>query len=336
VNLPAWVVLRLLGVRIVMRLGTAPDRTPFYRRLWKYVMNPLVDEFVVNSRFTQKEVLENGISAGKVRHIYNAVPTRSASATVQPQKFANRIIYVGQIIPEKGVDLLLDAVKLLVRRGHSNVHLDCVGQMDGWESPTYRGYRQSLREKAAEPDLQGRVSFLGVREDVPELLSRATVHCCPSRPEQRESFGNVNVEAKAAGIPSVVFPTGALPEIVTHCADGWVCTDCSAEALADGIEYFLKCPERAEAAGIAAKASLKQFSRGPFAKAWLSVLSCLNADEQSPWPTGFYGIPRKNDDAEDSFGERRSLVCGVSDTSKRSTCDSGTELLEQAIVARLQ
>src|SRR5690606_13581172 len=57
VNLPTLILLRLVGVRVVMRLGTAPDTTPFYRRMWKYIIDPLVDEFVGNSQFTQDQLL---------------------------------------------------------------------------------------------------------------------------------------------------------------------------------------------------------------------------------------------------------------------------------------
>ena len=51
-----------------------------------------------------------------------------------------RVIFVGQIIPEKGLDLLLDAVAILRARG-VDATLDVVGEMDGWEAPSYRGHR---------------------------------------------------------------------------------------------------------------------------------------------------------------------------------------------------
>jgi glycosyltransferase involved in cell wall biosynthesis len=103
---------------------------------------------------------------------------------------------------------------------------------------------------------------------VPALLANAGVHCCPSLEQQREGFGLVNIEAKQAGIPSVVFPTGALPELITHAEDGWICSEVDAQALAAGLEYFLQDPTRIEQAGNAARASVEQFSRDRFADAW--------------------------------------------------------------------
>jgi glycosyltransferase involved in cell wall biosynthesis len=269
-NAPALAVLRLFGVRVVLRLGNAPEPAPFYRRLWRWSIDPVVDRFVCNSRFTQRELLAHGISPRKVLQIYNTVPTRDGVAQVSGGRDPRKLIYVGQVIPEKGLDVLLDAVGILVGAGH-DVRLDVVGDMEGWVSGTYTGYREKVRERAAAPDLAGRVSFLGHREDVPDLLAGAGVHCCPSQPAQREGFGVVNIEAKQAGIPSVVFPTGALPELIAHGTDGWMCASPTAAALAEGIEYFLADPDRLDRAGRAARASLEPFNRERFTEAWWRV-----------------------------------------------------------------
>jgi glycosyltransferase involved in cell wall biosynthesis len=229
-----------------------------------------VDSFVCNSRFTQRELLAHGISPRKTLQIYNAVPTRDGFVHRSAARDPRKLIYVGQVIPDKGLDVLLDAVGILVGRGH-DVRLDVAGDMEGWVSHSYTGYREKVRHRAAAPDLAGRVSFLGHREDVPDLLAGAGVHCCPSLPAIREGFGVVNIEAKQAGIPSVVFPTGALPEIIVHGVDGWVCASATAAALAEGIEHFLADPDRLERAGRAARAYLEPFSRERFAEAWWRV-----------------------------------------------------------------
>jgi glycosyltransferase involved in cell wall biosynthesis len=99
----------------------------------------------------------------------------------------------------------------------------------------------------------------------------SAVHCCPSTPEIREAFGLVAVEAKEAGIPSVVFRSGAMPELVGHKIDGWVCDEVSGAALAEGIEYFITDIDRTSSAGKAAHLSLQRFSREKFASGWLDV-----------------------------------------------------------------
>ena len=269
-NVLALLWLRARGVRVIARLGNAPARGRFYRLLWRHVVDPFVDLFVSNSDFTRRELLALQIRADKVQTIPNMPARRATPWNADGPHEPGRIIFVGQIIPEKGLDVLLDAVALLRARS-LKATLDVVGVMDGWESPAYRGHRAALRQRAARADLDGAVSFLGWREDVPALMSRASVHCCPSRLEQREAFGNVVLEAKMSGIPSVVTMSGDLPELVRHRHTGWVCPEVTADALAEGLEYFLSRPDDLSRAGLAALASAGEYSEERFADAWSAV-----------------------------------------------------------------
>lgn len=270
-NAPALALLRAAGVRVVFRLDNAPEPGAFYGRLWRGIVTPLVDRFVANSRFTLGALLAHGIPAAKALMIYNCPPRRPHDPAAPGPRDDGRVMYVGQVIPGKGLDLLLEAVGILVARG-LDVRLDVVGEMGGWEPPGWRGYQEQVLARAREPGLDGRVRFLGDRDDVPALLAGAAVHCCPSRPEIRESFGVVIVEAKEAGVPSVVCPSGALAEVVSHGVDGWVCAAASPEALAEGLGYFLVDPERARKAGTAARASLDRFSPARFASGWWDLI----------------------------------------------------------------
>lgn len=279
-NAPGLVILRILGVKVVMRLGNAPAPGHFYRRLWNWGIDRLVDEFVCNSQFTEKELLACGVPRRKVSYVYNTVPSRAGLNSNGSAHDWRKVIFVGQLIPEKGAHVLLDAVGLLATKG-LDLKLDVVGDIAGWEAPRSAGYRQSLVKRASEPDLAGRVNFLGYREDVHALLAQAGIHCCPSQPEAREGFGVVVLEAKMAGIPSVVTSTGALPELIRHGEDGWICTDISVLALAEGIEKFLLDPAVAREAGEAASASLERFGRERFEEQWLEVFAQRHKLEKS-------------------------------------------------------
>jgi glycosyltransferase involved in cell wall biosynthesis len=285
-NWPVLVALRAAGVPVIFRLGDPPDDGAFYRRLWRWVLSPAVTEFVTNSQYSAREVLRTGISARKVRVIANTPPRRAPIAMAGPKR-SNSVIYVGQMIPPKGFDVLLEAVGLLVARGH-DVVLDAVGDIDGWEPEGWVGYRAGLRARAALPDLAGRVRFLGVREDVPSLMAAAAVHCCPSRQEKRESTGGVTIEAKYAGLPSVVTPYGGLPEHIDHMRNGWIAREDTPEALAEGIEYFLTNPAHRQAAAAAARASAAEYSYERFAAAWLALFGmaadAARAAEIAPEP----------------------------------------------------
>ena len=271
-NAPALWWLRLRGVRTIARLGNAPLGGRFNRRLWRFAIDPFVDHYVANSNFTRDELLAHGIRSDKVRTIVNMAPRRTAAWDPDASRIPGRLIFVGQIIPEKGLDLLLDALAIVRGRG-IDASLDVVGDIDGWEAPAHRGHRAALRARAAGADLGGAVTFLGYREDVPQLMGRASLHCCPSRPEQREAFGNVVVEAKASGVPSIVTPSGDLPDLVRHKVDGWVCAAADARSIADGIEHFFSRPDALAAAGRAARASSASYGEDRFASAWAAVFA---------------------------------------------------------------
>lgn len=268
-NAPALVLHRLRGIPVLLRVGNAPERKLLHRRLWRWVIAPLVDALICNSRYSRDTLLEFGVPARKVGMIYNTLPARSARADPHAAKDPGRIIYVGQIIPEKGVHLLLDAVGLLVERG-LDPRLDVVGLMDGWEHPAYRGYWARLRTRAAEADLAKRVRFLGFREDAPDLMRASGVHCCPS---ELEGFGTVNLEAKYAGIPSVVTPAGGVPELFRHREDGWICEEVTPEALAEGLAWFLTDARRLERASKAARESSRAFDPERNRALWWSVFA---------------------------------------------------------------
>jgi glycosyltransferase involved in cell wall biosynthesis len=268
---PALWLLRRCGTRVVLRLGNPPEEGRFYRFVWRRLIDPCVDAYVANSGFTCRALLAHGIDPARTRVIYNTVPNRDQEWRTR-HPVPGRVIYVGQVIPPKGVDMLVEAIARL-RSDGLDATLDVVGDIDGWESPGYQGYRASIRARAAQPDLAGAIRFLGVREDVPDLLAAASVHCLPSRAEQKEGFGVVVLEAKRAGIPSVVTSGGAMPELIRHCTDGWICSDFTAEAIAEGLAYFLRAPDRAQQAGEAAAASERAFSRDRFADLWSRVFS---------------------------------------------------------------
>jgi glycosyltransferase involved in cell wall biosynthesis len=271
-NFPALLWLRLRGVCVIARLGTAPPPGRFYRQLWRWAIDPVVDRFVANSPFTRRELVAHGIDSEKIETIENVAPRRDGAPAAAVARIPGRVIFVGQVIPEKGLDLLLDALGQVRSRG-VDATLDVVGTVDGWEAPNYRGHQAAIRERAARADVAGAVQFLGFSEDVPALLNRASIHCCPSRPEQREGFGIVVLEAKLSGLPSVVTPSGNLPDMIDHGRDGWSCPRADADAIAEGLLAFLTQPDLLAAAGVAARASAERYNDRRFASAWARVFA---------------------------------------------------------------
>jgi glycosyltransferase involved in cell wall biosynthesis len=111
------------------------------------------------------------------------------------------LIAVGQLIPEKGIDVLLNAMVRLP----AHVVLWIVG--GGPEE-------HALRTLVDRLGLQQRVVFFGVQRLIEPFLRAADIFVCPS--VWAEAAGLVNIEAQATGLPVIASRIGGIPE---HVAD---------------------------------------------------------------------------------------------------------------------
>ncbi len=275
-NAPALVLLRLLGVRTVLRMGNAPAPGRFYQLLWRWVINPPVHWFIGNSRYVIRELIARGVPARKARYVPNHLYRDDVPDFTQPRD-PWRVLFVGQLIREKGAHLLLDAIAMLRARGVSAT-CDVIGDLRAWEPEA--GYIDDLQARAAQPDLAGHVRFLGRRDDVLAQMCGAAVLAAPSLPEMYEGMPAVVIEAKAARLPTVAFAVGPFPELIEHERTGCIVSRVDAAALADGLGFFLGNPARQHDAGLAAEASGLEFSRARFETNILETLGLIPAVDE--------------------------------------------------------
>ncbi|QTN31339.1 glycosyltransferase family 4 protein [Akkermansiaceae bacterium] len=88
------------------------------------------------------------------------------------------------------------------------------GLVAGDTHPKKKAYLGELREKLAELGMQDRVTFLGHRSDVREVMAVSDVVCALS--QQPESFGRTVLEAMALGKPVLGYDCGGVGELLTH------------------------------------------------------------------------------------------------------------------------
>ena len=268
--LPALLLTR---TPVVYRLGDVPtEHHALYRILWRRFIIPRVSRFVCVSEYVRERLLETGAPAEKTTVIYSHPPARpdgAAGPTLKP--FAGRtVLFVGQIAPHKGVDRLVEAAVSLCRE-RADVRFLVAGLVTR-QNPFALG----LIGKVQAAGLSERIRFLGYVEDVPGLLTAANLHVCPS--VCAEALSNTVVEAKQAGVPSVVFPSGGLPELIAQGEDGWICEAKTAESLRAGIERFLAMPEaELKTAGEAARDSMARLgiTEEAFADQWAAVYGIM-------------------------------------------------------------
>ncbi|HNV85777.1 MAG TPA: lipopolysaccharide heptosyltransferase II, partial [Candidatus Omnitrophota bacterium] len=104
------------------------------------------------------------------------------------------------------------------------------------------GYRAELDRLVARFGLQGRICFLGRRNDIPEILRKADVLALTT--SVQEGFGRVLIEAGARGTPVVSTRVGGVTEIIEHEKDGILVPSGDDEALARAFVDLWQHPEK--------------------------------------------------------------------------------------------
>lgn len=166
------------------------------------------------------ELLHN-LGRGDVERIPNGITGADfAAARAEYDKVPGRILFVGRLEPQKGVDTLLQACTQL----SGECHLRIVGD----------GSQRTFLENSA-PD---GVAFVGrVSPDViAREFAQAEIFCGLSR---SEALGNVFIEAQAAGCAVVATRVGGIPDIVDEIL---VPVD-DADAAAHALQTLLDQPE---------------------------------------------------------------------------------------------
>jgi glycosyltransferase involved in cell wall biosynthesis len=103
----------------------------------------------------------------------------------------------------------------------------------------------------------GRINFLGWRNDIDEIMPLFDIFVLPSL---NEGMGRVLVEAMAAGKPIVASNVGGIPDLVKHDHNGLLVPPGDEKALAAAIRQLINYPEKAKMMGQRGQQLCHQFS----------------------------------------------------------------------------
>jgi glycosyltransferase involved in cell wall biosynthesis len=129
-----------------------------------------------------------------------------------------------------------------------------------------------LRELVAQTGLADRVHFLGMRQDVPEILRSLDVAVMSSDFEGTPLFA---LECMAAGTPLVATRVGGLPDLIDDGHTGTLVPPRDPAALSAAIDELISDPERREAVAAAARERAKEFSIDRIAERFASLYESL-------------------------------------------------------------
>ena len=167
------------------------------------------------------------------------VATDLFSPTGNGARQPNRLLFVGRLNAQKGIEMLLRAIAVATHKPT----LDVVG--DGPDE-------ERLKALATELEIDSRVRWIGAlpQQQLTEYYRSATALVVPS---VNEGLGLVAVEAQLCETPVIAFDSGGLSDVVSNQRTGILVEDISASALAAAIDSLLASPDRGAAMGAAGR-----------------------------------------------------------------------------------
>ena len=201
--------------------------------------------YLANSQFMKDELIMNGIEAKRI-NVVHPVPSALSSPDFHPMGHDREILYVGQVIRGKGVDLLLKSLAHIKGNWHANI----VG--DG-------NHMTECKQLASRLGIESKVSFKGrvPHEQLDDFYKAARVVVVPSR--WPEPFGMVGIEAMARGRPVVAFDNGGISDWLRHETNGILISKGNTQSMAVAIGMFLENRNMAEQMGLNGVATVRKF-----------------------------------------------------------------------------
>jgi glycosyltransferase involved in cell wall biosynthesis len=209
-------------ISIVHHLRCRESRFPIMQAFYRFVEKRYlrsVDGFVFNSHSTKRSVEK---LIGKVPHSVTAFPGGDRLGSIDQkqaivgrllQKGPLRLIFVGNLIPRKGIDRLISALAMIKDEAWE---LSVAGSLN-----FDRGYAAAIKKRIARLSLEHKITLLGPLSDtgLKDLLKQSHVMAMPFA---FEGFGIIYLEAMAYGIPAFAGSTGGAKEIVRHNETGYL------------------------------------------------------------------------------------------------------------------
>ena len=251
-----WIVATLAGVPFV---ATVHGKNYFWEKLRRRVAYRLVSRqgtMVAVSQDLKQFVCEKvGVAENRVEVIYNGVaPAQTVTDEEAQQCKAELGIsgcypvlgVVGSLYPVKGHRFLLEAMPEIIRRW-PKARLLVIGRGE---------LEVALKEQVAQLAIGAHIHFLGMRQDVPRLLSVLDAFVLPSL---SEGLSLALLEAMASGKPVVATLVGGNPELIDHGQTGFLVQPEDARDLAANLVKLLSDPGMMQQFGRQAAERVRQY-----------------------------------------------------------------------------
>lgn len=198
----------------------------YFARKREIAINRRFDRLIVATDYMRQELLRNGFDGRRIE-IHAPVPRANENAPEASFSARNLIIYSGQVIRGKGVDVLLESL--------ARVHapFECLIFGDG-------SHRRHCEELARKLALAGRVQFRGYvpPAELEKFYADASLAVVGS--VWPEPFGAVGLEAMRHGLPVVAFAAGGIGEWLNDGENGFLVPWMNRSRFAQRIDELLE------------------------------------------------------------------------------------------------
>ncbi len=240
-------------ISIVHHLRISEQHPALLRPLYRVIERRYlcsVDGFIFNS-WTTREVVESLVGADKPSVVAypagNRLPIQIDEETIRARAASVgplRILFLGNVIPRKGLDTLLAALSQW--------------NQDAWQLTVVGDLRIAAKYAAAQVGVvnragwQAQVAFTGPVRDARLLEIMRTCHVL-AMPSQYEGFGIAYLEGMGMGLPAIASTAGAAGEIITPGETGFLVAPGDAAALAAHLRNLHTDRARLAEMGLAAR-----------------------------------------------------------------------------------
>lgn len=179
------------------------------------------------------------------------------------------LVYVGVLIPRKGVHLLLEAFAD-AGANFPDSHLWLVGSADN------PAYAESLVQQVEKLDLTERVTFVGrvPQAELARYLGRSRALVLPS---SSEGLPRVIIEAMIAAMPVVATCVAGIPDVVSKGVNGYLVPPEDAPALTKALRAVLENPDVDQMGQKGHELATKLFSSSAYVAGYADVLRAAGA-----------------------------------------------------------
>lgn len=205
-------------------------------------------------------IVPNGVPVG-VFHVPTLPERADARRALDLPIDSFVALYIGALVPEKGVDVAIRAVSRL-----PDVTLAIAGG----------GPEQARLQALANEVGGGRVHFLGVADQPMQTYAAADVVLLPSK--GGDSMPATLIEAGFCGLPAIATPIGSIEDVVLHDRTGLIIPAGDESALAMAIQQLAQDRDERHRVGTAARDHcLAHFEIDVVAEGWLETLNEVTA-----------------------------------------------------------